>query len=69
MLKAVTDLADKLDIGEQQIDANGNPDLGHDSVFRGAEEGLDLQVLLDPFEEQFDLPAGLVDLRDGDGRE
>ena len=31
----------------------------------GAVESLDPQVLLDPFEEEFHLPAALVDLGDG----
>ena len=30
-------------------------------------EGLDAQVLLDPFEEQFQLPAALVELRHAEG--
>jgi len=34
-----------------------------------SEEPLDLEVLLDAFEEQFDLPAGLVDVRDRAGSE
>ena len=34
-------------------------------ILRGAEECLDLQVLLDPFEEQFDLPALLVEIGHG----
>ena len=31
-------------------------------VLAGAEKGLDLQILFDPFKEQLNLPAGLVDL-------
>ena len=31
--------------------------MGFDGVLGGAEEGLDAQVLLDPFEEQLDAPA------------
>jgi len=38
--------------GDQQVDADGDPDLGFDGVFRAAVEGLDAQVLFDPFEEQ-----------------
>ena len=41
----------------------------HDGVFRSAEEAFDFEVLLDPFEEQFDLPALPVDFRDGQGCE
>ena len=48
----------------QYIDGDRNPDLGLDRVLRGAIECLDPQVLLDPFEEQLDLPAALVQLGD-----
>jgi len=43
-----------------QIDANGNPDLGPHRIERVAKEMFDHQILLEPFEEQFDLPALLV---------
>jgi hypothetical protein len=43
-----------------QIDTNGNPDLRLHCVERVAKEVLDHQVLLEPFEEQLDLPALLV---------
>ena len=43
-----------------QIDANSNPDLRLHRIERVAKEVLDHQVLLEPFEEQFDLPALLV---------
>ncbi len=46
---------------------NGNPDLSHDRILVGAKEGLYFQGLLDPFEEQFDLPALLVNRRDSRG--
>ena len=38
-------------------------------ILRGAIEGLDSQVLLDPFEEQFDLPSAFVEIGDGLCRE
>lgn len=41
------------------------PKLGLDRIRRGANEGLDLQILLERLEEQFDLPAILVDCGDG----
>ena len=44
-------------------------DLGQHGVFRVADEGLDLQVLLDETEEDLDLPAFFVDLGDGLGRQ
>jgi hypothetical protein len=34
-------------------------------VLAGAIEGLDPQVLPDPLEKEFHLPAALIDLRDG----
>lgn len=45
--------------GNEQIGGNGRPDLGFDGVGGGSVERLDAQVLFDPFEEQFDLPARL----------
>ena len=42
---------------EQKIVANGYPDLRVDRVLGGSIEGLDVQMLLDPLEEQLDLPA------------
>lgn len=42
-----------------------SPDLGLDRVRRGADAGLDLQVLFERFEEQLDLPAILVDGSNG----
>src|SRR5690606_7209287 len=53
------------DDGHQEIDRHGYPDLAFHSVFRGAVEAFDPQMLLDPFEEQFHLPALLVELGDG----
>jgi hypothetical protein len=44
----------------QDVHGDGDPDLGFDGVLGGPEESLDSQVLLDPFEKQLDLPAGLV---------
>lgn len=41
----------------QDVDGDGDPDLIFDRIFRCAEERLDSQMLLDPFEEQFHLPA------------
>ena len=53
------------DVGQDQVIDNRAPDLGHDRVFGGSEEGFDLEVVLDPFEEDFDLPSEFVDLGDG----
>jgi len=51
--------------GHEQVDAQSHPDLGFDGIGRRAEEGLDPQVLLDPLEEQLDLPAQPEDVRNG----
>ena len=45
------------------------PNLRLDGVFAGADEGLDLEVLLQRLEEQFDLPAEPVDAGEGAGRQ
>lgn len=42
---------------DQYVSGYGNPDLRLYRVLAGAEEDLDMQVLLDSFEEQLDLPA------------
>ena len=55
--------------GHQHINADGNPDLGFDGVDRGAQETLDVEMAFDPFEEEFDLPATLVESRDGGRRQ
>jgi len=49
--------------GHHQVSADGDPNLGLHRVLARAVEGLDPQVLLDPFEEQLDLPASLVEFR------
>ena len=49
--------------GDQHVSADCDPDLRLDCVFVGAIKRLDAQVLLDPFEEQFDLPALLIQVR------
>ena len=41
----------------QHVGADRDPDLRLDRVLVGAIKRLDAQVLLDPFEKQFDLPA------------
>ena len=49
--------------GDQHIHADGNPDLRMYRVRRQPEKRFDPKVLLDPLEEQFHLPATLVQLR------
>ncbi len=46
-------------------DANGYTDLRIDRILGGSIEGLDVQMLLDPFEEQFNLPALAVQFCNG----
>jgi hypothetical protein len=43
--------------GNQKVGRYGDPYLRLDGVLAGTEEHLDAQMLLDPFEEQFHLPA------------
>ena len=57
------------DDGDQDINADGDPDLGLDRIVGRAEERLDMQILFEPFEEQLDLPAALVKLGDRQGVE
>ena len=54
--------------GDEQINGDGGPDLSAHRVWRGAVKGLDAQMLLDPFEEEFDLPAAAIELGDGQRR-
>ena len=44
----------------QKITANGDPNLRFDGILRGSIKGFDPQMLLDPFEEQFNVPAAAV---------
>ena len=53
---------------DEQINGDGAPDLGAHSVGAGAVKGFDAEMLLDPFEKQFDLPTALVELNDGQRR-
>jgi len=46
----------------QQVNREGDCDLGAHRIFARAVESFDSQMLFDPFEEQFDLPAQTVDL-------
>lgn len=53
--------------GDQQVNGDGAPDLGAHGVGRSAVKGFDAQMLLEPFEEQFNLPAAAIQLGDGQG--
>lgn len=52
------------DDGHEHVDRDRDPDLSLDRIFRGPEERFDPQVLLDPLEEQLDLPATAIQLGD-----
>lgn len=65
MLHRQFDAGHEFEIGEQQSDAEGHPDLRQHGVLRCSDEASQLEVLLDPLEEEFDLPAGLIEVGDG----
>ena len=48
----------------EQINGDGDPYLNAHGVLRCAVESFDSQMLFDPFEEQFDVPAAVVKLGD-----
>jgi len=55
------------DDGDQDINGYGNPYLDPDGILGGAVEGFDAEMLLDPLEEEFHLPPGLVQAGDSQG--
>ena len=57
------------DDSDQHVGSHGAPDLSLDRVLAGPQKALDAQVLLDPLEEQFHLPAALVERGDRQGRQ
>jgi hypothetical protein len=63
-VKALLQMQPLLDDGYQDVDRDGDPYLGLHGVLRGPEERLDPQMLLDPPEEEFDLPPLLVEQSD-----
>lgn len=50
-----------IETGHHQVNGYRNPNLSSDGVITGTVKGLDSEVLLYPFEEEFDLPSALVD--------
>ena len=54
---------------DNDINADSDPHLGFYCVRRCSKELFDAQMLLDPFEEQFDFPAGFVNLANDQGGE
>ena len=53
------------DDSDQNVYSDSDPDLGFNGVGRSSKETLNTQVLLDPFEEQFNVPTVLVNGGDG----
>jgi hypothetical protein len=53
------------DDGYQYVNSDSDPDLGLDSVSGRTIKGFDSEMLLDPFEKQFDLPTAVIKLCDG----
>ena len=53
---------------QEQISDHGGDDLEANGVFGAAKKTTDDEVLLDPAEQQFDLPAALVECRNLDCR-
>ena len=49
-----------LENGDQDVDCHRDPDLSLDRVLAVTVKSLDPQVLFDPLEKQFDLPARLI---------
>jgi len=55
--------------GHHEVNSHRNPDLGLHCIGAGTEVVFDSEMSLDPFEEEFDLPAALVELGHRDGRD
>jgi len=53
----------------EHIDGYGDPYLGFHSILTGTEEGLDTQMLFDPFKEELDLPSAFVQLCNSKSRQ
>ena len=58
-----------LDDGHQHVNGHRNPDLSFDGILAISVKGLDPQVLLDPLEEEFHLPARPIEQADGESRQ
>jgi hypothetical protein len=67
LLHGKTQLGLEFQEGKKEVNAQSDPDLSKYRVMRCAKERFDFQVLLDPFEKEFDLPAFLVEISDGLG--
>ena len=58
-----------LNDGHHQISANGRPDLTAHGILAAAIKTAYVQMLFDPFKEQFDLPALAIELGNDGGRQ
>ena len=54
--------------GNDDVGGNGDPDLRLHRIFGCSIEGLYSEMLLDPLEEQLDLPPTFVEIGDGECR-
>ncbi len=54
---------------DQQVSGDSNPHLSLDCVLGSTKENFDTKMLLDPFEEQLDLPTASIKLGDSDCRQ
>lgn len=68
-MKTVGQMQAFLGNGDQHVGADCDPDLRLDRVLVGAIKRLDAQMLLDPFEKQFDLPTLAIQVRNQRGFE
>ena len=68
MAESAVDVEFLLEDGNEQVNADGNPDLGLDGVLGCSIEGLNVKILFDPFEKEFHAPTALLKLRNGQGR-
>ena len=55
----------KFQIAQEQIGDESDPQLGQQGVLRSADKAFNFELLLDGFEEEFNLPAVFVKLSDG----
>jgi len=67
--KSPTRLGLELDPHQQQVSDQGGPDLDQHRILGGAVKGLNFQVLLDPLEKEFYLPAAAVEFGHFQGRQ
>ena len=65
--QAPAESGEQVPIAQPQHRQQCRPHLGLDRVHRGADEGLDLQGLIERLDEQLDLPAIRIDCRNGAG--